>query len=230
MGTMIGTWRKTVAVGAMMLVPQLLIAQGTVSGQLALLEKPGAASADLATAVIYLVPVTPPEEKLKATRSSITMSDREFTPHVVVMTPGSTIRFVNQDPFEHNAFSNSPSGNFDFGLSDRGATVQKKLPKAGVYPVFCNIHARMAAFVLVVPTEFFTLAGSDGRFTINEVPAGEYTLIAWHQRGGQLTQQLKVGRSGTPNLALQLDARGFRPKDHKNKYGKDYKSDTGERY
>jgi plastocyanin len=208
----------------------LLIAQGTVSGQLALLEKPGAASTDLATAVIYLVPAKASKEPLKTRRSTISMSDREFSPHIAIMTPGSTIRFQNQDPFDHNAFSNSPSGNFDFGLSDRGETVQKKLKHSGVYPVFCNIHARMSAFVLVVPTEFYTLAGSDGHFTLNDVPAGEYTLVAWHQRGGQSSQKVTVPGAGLADVALQLDARGFRPKDHKNKYGKDYKSDTGDRY
>ena len=88
----------------------------------------------------------------------------------------------------------------------------------------------MSAFVLVVPTEFYTLAGSDGHFTINDVPAGEYTLVAWHQRGGQSSQKVTVLSAGLADVALQLDARGFRPKDHKNKYGKDYKSDTGDRY
>ena len=225
-------WSKGLALGALWLAPAVLIAQttATVNGQVTLLEKPGAASRDLATAVVYLVPAKPSKEPLKPMKATMTMHDREFSPSVVVITPGSTIRFENQDPFDHNAFSNPPHGEFDFGLADRGSTVQKKLKHSGVYPVFCNIHSRMASFVIVVPTTYFTLASSDGRFTLNDVPAGEYTLVAWHQRGGQSKSQVTVDAAGLVDVAIQLDARGFRPKEHKNKHGEDYKSETGDRY
>jgi plastocyanin len=219
------------ALGAVILAPHALVAQAAVSGQVTLLEKPGATSTDLDNAVIYLLPAKPPKGKLKTTKVTITMHDREFAPPVTVITVGSTVRFENQDPFDHNAFSNPPKhGNFDFGLADRGSTVQQKLKHSGIYPVFCNIHSKMAAFVVVVPTSYFTLAGSDGRFSIGRVPAGKYTLVAWHQRGGELKKALAVDSTGVATVAVELDARGYRPKGHKNKYGEDYTSESGDRY
>ena len=76
MGPMIRTGTKRLIVGAILIVPQLLAAQGTVSGQLSLQEKPGASSNDLASAVVYLVPAKPPKEKLKAMKATMTMHDR----------------------------------------------------------------------------------------------------------------------------------------------------------
>jgi len=223
-------WLICLGLGALTFAPPSVRAQGAVSGQVTLLEKPGAATTDLESAVVYLIPRDPAYEKLRTSKSTIKMHDRDFAPPVTVMTTGSTIRFENQDPFDHNAFSNTAGGNFDFGIADRGSSVAMKLKHAGVYPVFCNIHSRMAAFVIVVPTPYFTLAGSDGRFALNEIPAGRYTLVIWHQRGGELKQKLTVTGAGISGLAISLDARGFHKSEHKNKFGEEYKSESGERY
>ena len=53
----------------------------------------------------------------------------------------------------------------------------------------------------------------------------------WHERSTEVTQQVSVGPQGSPELAIALDARGFRWVPHKNKYGKDYPTNAGrERY
>jgi len=211
-------------------VPALIAAQGAVSGRLHMLEKSDKPSKDLANAVVYLEPKTAPKKAFAPMHASIGMHGREFTPHVTVVTTGSTVRFENQDPFRHNAFSNSDMGSFDFGLADRGTSSQQVLKEPGVYPVFCDIHAKMAAYVVVVPTRWFTLAGVDGEFAIDSVPAGQYVLHAWHERGGETRQDLTVPAAGLSSLVVQLDARGFRKVAHKNKLGEDYYSSGGEQY
>ena len=211
-------------------VPALVGAQSAVSGQVRMLEKGDKPSKDLANAVVYLEPKPAPKKPFPAMHVSVSMHGREFTPHVSVVTPGSTIRFENQDPFRHNAFSNSDMGSFDFGLADRGTSSQQMLKQPGLYPVFCDIHAKMASYVLVVPTRWFTLAGVDGAFSIDSVPAGQYTLHAWHERGGDMQEDVTVPAAGLPALTIQLDARGFRKVAHKNKNGEDYYSSSGEEY
>jgi plastocyanin len=214
----------------LMLAQTGLIAQGAVSGQVTILEKPGEHSADLANSVIALELPATARPKLKKTTAIINMHGREFLPHVTVVTVGSTVQFQDQDPFQHNAFSNSPAGSFDFGLSDRGSTVEQVLRHAGIYPVFCNIHARMSAFVIVLATPYFTQAESDGRFTLAGVPAGAYTLHVWNERGGEVTRALNVPAPGVSDVTVELDARGFQKVAHKNKFGQDYTSAGGERY
>ena len=211
-------------------VPALVAAQSAVSGQVRMLEKGDKPRKDLANAVVYLEPKPAPKKPFPTMHVSVGMHGREFTPHVSVVTPGSTIRFENQDPFRHNAFSNSDMGSFDFGLADRGTSSQQVLKQPGLYPVFCDIHAKMAAYVLVVPTRWFTLAGVDGAFAIDSVPAGQYTLHAWHERGGDMQEDVTVPAAGLTALTIQLDARGFRKVAHKNKNGEDYYSSSGEEY
>jgi plastocyanin len=215
---------------ALMLARTPLVAQGAVSGQVAVLEKPGEAAADLSNTVIYLDLPAGVKVKLKPSHAVVTMHAREFTPHVTVITVGSSVQFQNQDPFQHNAFSNSAAGTFDFGLSDRGTTVEQVLRRAGTFQVFCNIHARMSAFLLVLTTPYHTQAGSDGRFSLAAVPAGAYTLHAWNERGGEFTRALSVPAAGATDVSIQLDARGFQRAAHKNKFGQDYTSAGGERY
>lgn len=219
-----------VAGAVMMLSPLPLVAQGAVSGQVAVLEKAGTVSADLANSVIALELPVGVKPKLKVAHALVTMHGREFIPHVSVLTIGSTVQFQNQDPFQHNAFSNSAAGTFDFGLSDRGTTVDQVLRRAGVFPVFCNIHARMSAYLVVVATPYYVQAGTDGRFTIAAVPAGTYTLHVWNERGGDVSRALVVPAAGVTDANAQLDARGFQTAAHKNKFGQDYTSAGGERY
>jgi plastocyanin len=215
---------------ALMVARTPLAAQGAVSGQVSVLEKPGETGADLSNTVIYLELPAGVKFKAKPSHAVITMHAREFVPHVTIVTVGSTVQFVNQDPFQHNAFSNTASGTFDFGLSDRGTTVEQVLRRAGIFPVFCNIHARMSAFVLVLGTPYFTQAGSDGRFSLATVPAGAYMLHVWNEKGGEFTRALAVTAAGANDVSVQLDARGFQRVAHKNKFGQDYTSAGGDRY
>jgi len=97
--------------------------------------------------------------------------------------------------------------------------------------VFCNIHPRMGAFIVVVASRYYTQPAADGSFAIDGVPPGHYTLHVWHERSPEVVQDLLVGPSGVADLAIGLDARGFRWVPHKNKYGQDYPTDAGrERY
>ena len=211
-------------------LPAFVAAQGVVSGQVRMLEKSDKPSKDLANAVVYLEPKPAPRKAPPVMHVSVAMHGRDFSPHVTVVTPGSTVRFENQDPFRHNAFSNSDLGTFDFGLADRGTSSQQLLKDPGVYPVYCDIHAKMASYIVVVPTRWFTLAGVDGAFAIDSVPAGQYVLHAWHERGGEMKEDVTVPAAGLSALTLQLDARGFRKLAHKNKNGEDYYSLGGEEY
>jgi hypothetical protein len=88
----------------------------------------------------------------------------------------------------------------------------------------------MAAFVLAVGTPYFTQAGADGRFSIAGIPAGKYTLHVWHERGGEQAREIDVPRDGVSDISVQLDARGYKPLPHKNKFGQDYTAAGRERY
>jgi len=206
------------------------VAQGVrVTGRIAILERNNKPSPDLGAAVVYLEGGT--RTVLRPEVFDIATSDKEFVPHVVVATVGSTVRFPNHDPFNHNVFSASEPNQFDLGLYGRGHAKGHTLSSPGLVRVFCNIHPRMVAFVVVLATRSFAQPTADGSFAIDDVAPGRYTLHVWHERGPQVSQEIIVGKDGLSDLAVELDARGFRAMTHKNKYGKDYPTNAGrERY
>jgi hypothetical protein len=88
----------------------------------------------------------------------------------------------------------------------------------------------MSAFVIAVSTPWYTQANADGSFTLRGVPAGRYVLHAWHERGGETSQPVEVGAAGPTDVTVQLDARGWRSTEHRNKFGLEYTASDGERY
>jgi plastocyanin len=197
-------------------------AQGSVSGRVTLLEKAGQKTTDLANAVVWLEPLAGNSTRPKATKVEVEMKDRQFSPHVRVVPAGSTIDFPNQDVIKHNTFSTTPGSSFDLGLYGRGQTKSHQFTKVGAIPVYCNIHATMTSFVVVVPTQWFAQAGIDGRWMVTDVPPGAYELHVWHERAPKQTARVQVtaGRVDLPDM--QLNAQGYVLVQHKDKLGQDY--------
>ncbi len=197
-------------------------AQGAVSGQVSILEKKGDDAEDLGHSVIYLEPAGGAKGKVSATNTTIALQARAFAPRVRIVTEGSRIEFPNQDPFTHNVFSKAPQGPFDTESFGKNKTRDNTFRSPGVYPLYCNVHPKMTAFVVAVRTSYFTQAKDDGKFTIDKVPAGKYAIHVWHDRGGEKVDTLVVTATGLAGLKYELDARGYKFVQHKNKFGKDY--------
>lgn len=197
-------------------------AQGAVSGQVTIQEKAGDPTEDLGNVVVYLEPANGVNKRPSATNTSIALQAREFRPRVRIVTEGSRIEFPNQDPWTHNVFTKAPQGPFDTESYGKGKTRDNTFRSAGVYPLYCNVHPKMMAFVIAVKTPYFTQANNEGRFNIEKVPAGSYKIHVWHDRGGEQVSDLVVPAAGLKDLKYQLDARGYKYVQHKNKFGKDY--------
>ena len=205
-------------------------AQGLVSGQVSIQERPGEVTEDLSNVVVFLEPLTDTGPRVKGnTRATIALDKRQFSPRVTVVMAGSRVEFPNRDPFSHNVFSKT-NGGFDTGVFGRNKSRDQTFDEPGVYPLYCNVHPRMTAFVVTLGTPWYTQAGVDGRFQLASIPAGRYKLTVWHDRANVDTREVVVPAAGLADLRIALDARGYKYVQHKDKHGKDYRSSTGDRY
>jgi plastocyanin len=199
-----------------------------VTGTLVVWDKGDRQAADVAQAVVWLegafADSAPPDT------ATVLTEGKEFRPRVTVVTVGSTVAFPNNDGFNHNVFSVSPEGAFDLGLYGRGRSRSADFPRAGLVRVYCNVHATMSAFVLVLPTGRSARPAADGSFRIDGVPPGRYTLKAWHERADAMAERVVVvPPGGAADLRIELDARQFKTVEHLNKFGKPYRT-AGRRY
>ncbi len=167
-------------------------------------------------------------EDLTSTGSSTSVApaiasrQKTFVPRVVAVPAGGAVRFPNDDPIFHNVFSSSELGGFDLGLYRNGDFKSQTFTKPGVVPIYCNIHPRMLAYVVVVSSRVFGVAADDGVVELSPVPPGTHTLAVWHERGGRWTGRVEVGARAPTMMEVELDASGWREVGHLNKYGKPY--------
>jgi plastocyanin len=192
---------------------------GDIVGRVELTEKGGKKATDLSDVVVY---VESSKARPKPAREVLTMKSKAFAPHVLAIGTGTTVEFPNEDPILHNVFSLSGEG-FDLGLYKRPKSGSKTFDKPGVYTVYCNIHPQMSATVVVRDNPYFTTVARDGTFRLAGLPAGEYKILAFHERAGEgVPVAVKVAATGETTQNLSLDATSYKRVAHKNKFGKDY--------
>jgi plastocyanin len=148
--------------------------------------------------------------------------EKRFAPHVIAVRRGATVSFPNHDRIYHNVFSRSTGNEFDLGLYRKGASRSVTFRKPGLVNVYCNIHPDMAAYVMVLGDAAFTVTAADGRYRLEDLPAGRRTVRVWVERGGERQQAVDLAPGATQELAFRIDASGWRRVQHKNKYGRDY--------
>jgi plastocyanin len=137
-------------------------------------------------------------------RPTLEQRQQAFVPRVLAVQQGTTIEFPNRDPVYHNVFSVSPTRRFDLGKYAKGQSRRARFDKAGLVNVYCDIHSDMAAFIYVVPHHVFAHPSVAGRFVLPELPAGAYTLHAWHPDRGEKSQAVQVPAEGDATVTVRF--------------------------
>lgn len=157
-------------------------------------------------AVVYLKNVAqgkPWPEMAKKT-PVLDQKDCIFTPHVQVARRGK-IDIVNSDPVLHNTHGYYGKRTaFNVALPEEGVTVTKVLKRPGTVKVDCDAHGWMLAWVQVVENPYFFQTGTDGTFTIDDVPPGDYTMVVWQESLGETEYTVTVAANQTTEVAVEL--------------------------
>ena len=165
--------------------------------------RPAPPPSELANVVIAIKDV-PATAGLPATPAQISQRDESFVPRVAAITRGSTVDFPNLDSYFHNVFSLSRGASFDLGRYPKGESRSRTFTRPGLVKVYCHLHSDMSATIVVFDHPFYTAPSADGTFLLNDVPAGEYRLGAWHERIGENITNLEVTPGGTARATFVL--------------------------
>jgi len=131
-----------------------------------------------------------------------------YNPRVVGIVVGQDLVFTNSDSLQHNIKA-VPTNNRGFNVSQprAGMTTTKTFAVAEIMvPLECSVHSWMHAYVGVVEHPYFATSGGDGSFTINGLPAGTYTLEAWHETLGTQTAEVTVAADGAASIEFDYGA------------------------
>lgn len=150
--------------------------------------------------VVYLVEVKgtwpPPKEHAR-----LDQKFTQFTHRVLPVLVGTTVDFTNHDPIYHNVFSDSIVNQFDLGRRGNGETASMTFKKPEVpVKIFCEIHAKMQSNILVLQNPYFRVVKPGETFKLEKVPAGTYTLAAWHDYWQPVSKEITV-RAGEKTKA-----------------------------
>jgi plastocyanin len=130
----------------------------------------------------------------------------QYKPHVMGIMVGQTYKILNSDGVLHNIHT-LPKINKSFNkgmpptLKETTTTFEK--PEE-VFNIKCDVHPWMQAYIAVFNHPFFSVTGTDGKFTISGLDPGTYTITAWHERLGTQSATVTVAANETKTQAFKF--------------------------
>ena len=117
-----------------------------------------------------------------------------YHPKVFGIQTNQTLEILNSDDTLHNVHAlPTASQGFNLGMPIKGMKLKKTFTKPEVMvKIKCEVHPWMSAYAGVVDNPFYGVTGEDGVASIKDLPPGEYTLEAWHEKYGTQTQKVTV--------------------------------------
>lgn len=156
-------------------------------------------------AVVYFDEAPVPDATPPPLHVMMHQRDERFVPHLLAVPVGSTVDFPNDDTTYHNVFSLSKTKRFDLGRYAVGRSKAVTFSQPGIVRVFCDIHSHMNAFILVFEHRYFAVTDEAGRYRIDGVPPGTYTVTAWYEGTAKVSKRVTIPASGLVDLDFQLD-------------------------
>lgn len=131
-----------------------------------------------------------------------------FQPHILVVLAGTTVDFLNSDKVAHNVFWPSiqqggkklPGKNL--GTWPQGEKRSFKFDQPGAAALLCNVHPEMGGYVVVSPTPYYATTDKSGNYKIENVPDGQYNVVAWHEGAKNQSKPVAVAGDAKADFTL----------------------------
>ena len=136
--------------------------------------------------------------------ATLDQKDCHFIPHALAVGVGQSVVIRSDDPTMHNVTyspTNNPPKNFSMVDAASQATTTFIAPE--YIHVRCDVHPWMNAWIGVFNHPWFAVTDATGSFHIDRVPAGNYTLVAWQEQYGKISQPITIAVGGSSNIDLK---------------------------
>ena len=131
-----------------------------------------------------------------------------YVPHVFGAQVGQPIEISNSDPTMHNVAAVAETNRgFNFSQAIKGLknTVSFTAPEVGIH-LKCDVHAWMSAYAGILEHPYFAVTSGGGNFELKNVPAGTYTIEAWHEKLGRRSHSLTLRENGAEQVSFTVQA------------------------
>ena len=154
--------------------------------------------------IVSLLPLSFSPKLEPIVDARITQKAQTFLPHVLPVTKGTTVYFLNEDEFFHNIYSLSPGSRFNIGRRPPGNPYPIKIKKLGLIKLSFDIHPHMNGFILSLNTPYFTRLDQNGQYQLKDLPDGQYLLKVFHPQLPirEYKIELKNGQAQTFNIEM----------------------------
>ena len=200
------------ALAALILLPQKALS-GEIKGSI---KAQGLRSPE--NIVVYLTKAPPANLDFSKAKFVMDQHNLEFVPHVLPVPVGSSIVFPNNDKVDHNVFSMSRTKKFNLGSYKPGERKTVIFDKPGIVELRCDVHAEMAAYILVMKNSYFAVTDKNGNFQIpdadylqqagledlTDLAPGKYFIKTWHEKLKTQKKAITVPANGDVTVQLNL--------------------------
>lgn len=191
--------RSTVFVVVAVLALALAASAGSISGKV---------SGVSGESVVYVDTIAGKTFPAPAEHPVVDQKGLLFQPHILAVLAGTTVEFLNSDKVAHNVFWPSlmqgakklPGKNL--GTWPQGEKRPFKFDTPGVAALLCNVHPEMSGYIVVSPTPYYATTDKSGDYKIENVPDGQYNVVAWHE--GAKNQSKAVAVTGDAKADFTL--------------------------
>jgi hypothetical protein len=140
----------------------------------------------------------------------VTLDQRgcNYSPHVFGVRTGQPLEIVNSDQTLHNvnAMAHVNQG-FNLAQAIQGMKNAKVFTAPEVMVrIKCDVHSWMTAYAGVLNHPYFAVTANGGAFELKNLPAGTYTIEAWHEKLGSQTQSVTLAEKETRNISFSFKA------------------------